>query len=175
MTINGEPLRFRLPDETPLLWALRDGANLTGPKHGCDSGDCGACMVLIDGQAVKSCQVTIAALEGADVTTIEGLSQGRAHPVQQAWLAEQVTQCGYCEPGMVIAVAALIRTSPSPSDAELEAIENICRCGIGPRLKKAIARAGRSATLPRERSAADQNLSSRFSNGSSDSAQSGAQ
>ncbi len=173
MTINGEPLRFLLPGETPLLWALRDAANLTGAKHGCDVGDCGACTVLIDGQAVKSCQVTIATLEGADVTTIEGLASDRAHPLQQAWLAEQVTQCGYCEPGMVMAVAALMRTSPNPSASELESITNICRCGIGPRLKKAIARAA-SAGRVRERMPtpqADAELSSRFSNGSSDSGQ----
>ena len=174
MTINGEPLRFLLPDDTPLLWALRDAANLTGAKHGCDSGDCGACTVLVDGQAVKSCQVTIATLEGADVTTIEGLGQDRAHPVQQAFLAEQVTQCGYCEPGMVMAIAALLRTSPNPSDGELQAIDNLCRCGIGPRVRKAIARAGR-ATAAAAPALPDKSLSSRFSNGSSDSVHSPSQ
>ncbi len=171
MTINGEPLRFLLPGDTPLLWALRDAANLTGAKHGCDSGDCGACTVLVDGQAVKSCRAPIATLEGAEVTTIEGLASDRAHPVQQAWLTEQVTQCGYCEPGMIMAVAGLLRTNPSPNAAEMESITNICRCGIGPRLKKAIARAA-NAQRTRERGASRQDdveLSSRFSNGSSDS------
>jgi isoquinoline 1-oxidoreductase alpha subunit len=145
MTINGEALNFRLSEETPLLWALRDAANLTGTNHGCDHGDCGACTVIVDGQATKSCLVTIASLEGADVVTIEGLSSGRSHPFKQAWLAEQVGQCGYCEPGIIMAVVALLRTSPNPSEQELESIGNICRCGIGPRLKKAIARTARAS------------------------------
>ncbi len=172
MTVNGEAVRFRLGGETPLLWALRDAANLTGTKHGCDHGDCGACMVMIDGQAVKSCQVTIATLEGADVVTIEGLSQGRSHPVQQAWLTEQVGQCGYCEPGMIMALAALLKTSPKPSTAELEAITNICRCGIGPRALKAVTRAAQvmagGANLQEiAKESPVSGLSSRFSNGSS--------
>ena len=133
-------MHFRLDSETPLLWALRDAANLTGAKYGCDSGDCGACTVIIDGQAIPSCSVTIGALEGADVTTIEGLSPDRSNPVQQAWAAEQVSQCGYCEPGMITALAALLRTSPNPLPEQLSAIGNICRCGIGPRVLKAVAR-----------------------------------
>lgn len=180
MTVNGEAVRFRLAGETPLLWALRDAANLTGAKHGCDSGDCGACTVTIDGQAVKSCQVTIATLEGADVVTIEGLSQGRSHPVQQAWLTEQVGQCGYCEPGMIMALAALMKTSPKPSAAELDVIANICRCGIGPRAVKAVARAAQAmagaASLQQiAKEAPVSDLSSRFSNGSSVEEQSAGQ
>lgn len=172
MTVNGEAIRFRMAGETPLLWALRDAANLTGTKHGCDHGDCGACTVMIDGQAVKSCQVTIATLEGAEVVTVEGLSQGRSHPVQQAWLAEQVGQCGYCEPGMIMALASLMKTNPKPSAAEFEVITNICRCGIGPRALKAVARAAQSMAggTSLQEIAKDvpvPDLSSRFSNGSS--------
>src|SRR5687768_11012646 len=112
MTVNGEPIRYRLDKDTPLLWALRDASNLTGTKYGCDSGDCGSCTVIVDGRAVLSCQVTIAALEGAGVVTIEGLSSGRNHPLQRAWAAEQVSQCGRCDPGYIMALAALMRGSP---------------------------------------------------------------
>jgi isoquinoline 1-oxidoreductase alpha subunit len=148
MTVNREPVRYRLDPATPLLWALRDASNLTGTKYGCDSGDCGACTVIIDGRAVASCTVAIAELEGADVTTIEGLSAGRSHPVQQAWLAEQATMCGYCEPGLIMAIAALLEATPNPSDEQLAGLPNICRCGAYPRIRKAIARAvqARSAT-----------------------------
>ena len=114
MTVNGEAVRFHLDPATPLLWALRDAANLTGAKYGCDSRDCGACTVIIDDRAVLSCTVSIGALEGADIVTIEGLSSGRAHPVQQAWAAEQVSQCGYCDPGLIMAIAALLKASPRP-------------------------------------------------------------
>ncbi len=145
MTVNGEAVRFHLDPETPLLWALRDAANLTGAKYGCDSRDCGACTVIVDGQAVLSCSVPIGALEGAQVTTIEGLSAGRSHPVQQAWLAEQVTMCGYCEPGFIMAIAALLEASPSPSEEQIAALPNICRCGAYPRIRKAISRAAQAA------------------------------
>jgi isoquinoline 1-oxidoreductase subunit alpha len=148
MTVNGEGMHFRLDPETPLLWALRDAANLTGAKYGCDTGECGACTVIIDGQAMTSCSVTIGALEGADVTTIEGLSPNRSHPVQQAWAAEQVSQCGYCEPGMIMALAALLKTSPNPLPEQLAAIANVCRCGIGPRVLKAVARASAAISGP---------------------------
>ena len=145
MTVNGEGVDYKLDPETPLLWALRDASNLTGTKYGCDSGDCGACTVIIDGQAVTSCSVTLSALEGAQVTTIEGLAPGVSHPVQQAWLAEQVTMCGYCEPGFVMAIAALLEANPSPSDEQIDALPNICRCGAYPRIRRAIRRAARAA------------------------------
>jgi len=146
MIVNGEPLEYRLDPETPLLWALRDASNLTGTKYGCDSQDCGACTVIIDGRAALSCGVAIGTLEGAEVTTIEGLSSGRSHPVQQAWLAEQVTMCGYCEPGFIMAIAALLRASPNPSEEQIGALPNICRCGAYPRIRKAIARAAQIGT-----------------------------
>jgi isoquinoline 1-oxidoreductase alpha subunit len=141
MTVNREPVHYKLDPATPLLWALRDASNLTGTKYGCDSGDCGACTVIVDGRAVTSCSVTIAELEGADVTTIEGLSAGRSHPVQQAWLAEQATKCGYSEPGFIIAIAALLDANPNPGEEEIGNLPNICRCGAYPRIRKAIARA----------------------------------
>src|SRR4051794_2625634 len=150
MIVNGEPIEYKLDPETPLLWALRDASNLTGTKYGCDSRDCGACTVIIDGQAVMSCGVTIGTLEGADITTIEGLASDRSHPVQQAWLAEQVTMCGYCEPGFIMAIAALLKTNPSPSDEQVAALPNICRCGAYVRIRKAIRRAAQTAApLPK--------------------------
>jgi isoquinoline 1-oxidoreductase alpha subunit len=145
MTVNGEGVHYRLDPATPLLWALRDASNLTGTKYGCDSRDCGACTVIIDGQAVTSCSVTIGSLEGAQVTTIEGLAPGAAHPVQQAWLAEQVTMCGYCEPGFIMAIAALLEANPSPTDGQIDALPNICRCGAYPRIRRAIRRAAQAA------------------------------
>ena len=144
MTVNGEAIQYRLDRDTPLLWALRDASNLTGTKYGCDSRDCGACTVIIDGRAVMSCSVALRELEGAQVTTIEGLSSGRSHPVQQAWLAEQATMCGYCEPGFIMAIAALLESGSVPSDEQLAALPNICRCGAYPRIRKAIARARQS-------------------------------
>ena len=139
MTVNGEGLEYKLDPDMPLLWALRDASNLTGTKYGCDSGDCGACTVIVDGRAALSCSVTLRELEGATVTTIEGL--GGKHPVQQAWLAEQVTMCGYCEPGFIMAIAALLEVNPTPSEEQIAALPNICRCGAYPRIRKAIARA----------------------------------
>ena len=176
MTVNGEALRYRLDPETPLLFALRDASNLTGAKHGCYSGDCGSCTVIVDGRAVLSCQVTIAAAEGADVTTIEGLAADRAHPLQQAWAAEQVSQCGRCDPGFIMALAALMRATPIPSPEQLSGLPNICRCGATPRMVKAIARAaavaGTLAAPKPDASAIDPVASSRFSNGSSGERQS---
>lgn len=148
-TVNGNPVHFKMAPETPLLWALRDAANLTGTKYGCGAGLCGACTVHIDGKAVRSCQMPIGSLEGTLVTTIEGLSDDRSHAVQQAWIAEQVPQCGYCQSGMIMAVAALLKTNPRPSDAEIDgSITNLCRCGTYPRIRKAIHRAARNDDAP---------------------------
>ena len=143
-TVNGQAVQYRMDPETPLLWALRDASNLTGTKYGCGTGVCGACTVNIDGQAVRSCQVPIGQLEGSFVTTIEALSRDRSHPVQQAWVAESVPQCGYCQSGMIMAAAALIERNDSPSDADIDAaINNICRCGTYPRIREAVRRAAR--------------------------------
>ena len=141
MTVNGEAIHYKLDPATPLLWALRDASNLTGTKYGCDSRDCGACTVIIDGKAVTSCSVTIGELEGASVTTIEGLSPDGSHPVQQAWLAEQVTMCGYCEPGFIMGIAAMLEANPNPTEADIAALPNLCRCGAYVRIRRAIRRA----------------------------------
>lgn len=146
LTVNDRPVEFLMDPATPLLWALRDAANLTGTKYGCGVGDCGACTVLVDGQALRSCLVTLAEAEGRAVITIEGLSADRSHPVQQAMVAEQAIQCGFCTPGIVMAAAALIQSNPSPGVDEIKAaIPNLCRCGVYPRLVRAIERAGRVA------------------------------
>lgn len=146
MTVNERPVEFVLDPATPLLWALRDAANLTGTKYGCGVGDCGACMVLVDGQALRSCLVSIAEAEGRAITTIEGLSRDRSHPVQQALVAEQAIQCGFCTPGIAIAAAALLAKNPNAGGDEIRAaITNLCRCGVYPRLVRAIERAGRVA------------------------------
>ena len=146
MTVNGRPVRFAMAPDTPLLWALRDAANLTGTKYGCGTGDCGSCMVIVDGEALRSCLITIAEAEGRFITTIEGLSRDRSHPVQQALVAEQAIQCGFCTPGIAIAAAALLESNPSPSREQIDAaIPNLCRCGVYPRLARAIELAGRVA------------------------------
>jgi len=141
-TVNGDPIHYKMDPRTPLLWALRDASNLTGTKYGCGAGQCGACTVHVDGVARRSCQVTIGAIEGSFVTTIEGLTADRSHPVQQAWVAESVPQCGYCQSGMIMAAAALLARNRDPSDAEIDAaMTNICRCGTYPRIRNAIRRA----------------------------------
>ena len=179
MTVNGEAIHYKLDPETPLLFALRDASNLTGTKHGCYSGDCGSCTVIVDGRAALSCQLTIAAAEGADITTIEGLAADRAHPLQQAWAAEQVSQCGRCDPGFIMALAALMRATPNPSPEQLAGLPNICRCGATPRILKAVTRAAQvaasmsSASLPSTGAKdAEHSESIRFSNGSAGQPQS---
>jgi isoquinoline 1-oxidoreductase alpha subunit len=143
-TLNDRPVAFRMDPQTPLLWGLRSAANLTGTKFGCGVGDCGACMVLIDGEAIRSCLVSLAEVEGRNVTTIEALSRDRSHPVQQAFVAEGAIQCGFCTPGMVIAAAALLARNAAPSKDEIAAaMPNLCRCGAYPRVVRAVQRAGR--------------------------------
>ncbi|MBK8630093.1 MAG: (2Fe-2S)-binding protein [Sphingomonadales bacterium] len=144
LTVNNQPVEFRMDPETPLLWALRDGANLTGTKYGCGTGECGACTVDVDGKPVLSCMASVGSLEGTVVTTIEGLSRDRSHPVQQAFAAEGVVQCGFCTPGMIMAASMLLKTNPTPSDADINAaITNLCPCGVYPRIRRAIRRAAR--------------------------------
>ncbi len=157
MTVNDRPVEFDLDPDMPLLYALREAANLTGTKSG--GGDkncaCGACMVLVDGTALRSCRITIAEAEGRFITTIEGLSRDRSHPVQQALVADQAIQCGYCTPGITIAAAALLQRNVAPSKEDIEtAITNMCRCGVYPRLVEAIQRAGRVAQRQESISAA---------------------
>ena len=145
LTVNNEAIEYLMDPETPLLFALRDGSNLTGTKYGCGTGSCGACTVDVDGRAVRSCQLPLGRAEGAFVTTIEGLSRERSHPVQLALIAANVPQCGFCIPGVTMAAAALLKQNASPSEEAIEAaITNICRCGIYPRLIEAIQRAGRA-------------------------------
>ena len=144
MTVNDRPVEFDLDPEMPLVYALREAANLTGTKS-CGGGDCvGACMVLVDGTALRSCRIVLAECEGRFITTIEGLSRDRSHPLQQAMVAEQAIQCGYCTPGIVMAGAALLQRNAAPSKEEVEeALQNLCRCGVYPRLVRAVQRAGR--------------------------------
>ena len=140
LIINGRAQQVDVDPDTPLLWVLRDTLGLTGTRYGCGIAQCGACTVHIDGVATRSCSVPVGAAEGAQVTTIEGLSpNGDLHPVQRAWIAHDVPQCGYCQSGMIMAVAALLKEKPQPSDAEIDvAITNICRCGTYARIRAAI-------------------------------------
>ena len=150
-TVNGQPVHYRMDPETPLLWALRDASNLTGTKYGCGAGLCGACTVHVDGRAMRSCQVPIGAIEGSFVTTIEALSRDRSHPVQQAWVAENVPQCGYCQSGMIMAAAALIEKNQHPTDEEIDAaITNICRCGSYVRIRAGIHQAAGMAAAKKK-------------------------
>ena len=142
LSINGTQHQVDLEPDTPLLWAIRDAVGLTGTKFGCGIAQCGACTVHIDGVAMRSCSVPIAAVAGKKITTIEGLSPDSKHPVQQAWLAEDVPQCGWCQSGQIMATAAFLKQNPNPTDADIDAnITNICRCGTYERLRRAIHRA----------------------------------
>ena len=140
LTLNGSPTSLDVAAETPLLWAIREQAGLTGTKFGCGIGACGACTVHIDGTPVRSCSIPVSSAAGRAVTTIEGLAvEGALHPVQQAWIEHQVPQCGYCQSGMIMAVAALLERSPEPTDDEIDAaVTNICRCGTYVRIRAAI-------------------------------------
>jgi isoquinoline 1-oxidoreductase alpha subunit len=140
ITVNGEARSIDVEPDTPLLWAIRDELGLTGTKFGCGIAVCGACTVHVNGRAVRSCTLPLSTVEGATVTTIEGLAKGGTlHPVQQAWIDHQVPQCGYCQPGMIMAVCALLEQRPQPSDDEIDAaITNICRCGTFVRVRRAI-------------------------------------
>lgn len=145
ITINGAKRVLSDDPATPLLWVLRDTLALTGTKFGCGAGLCGACTVHLDGKPVRSCVTPISAVGSRQVTTIEGLSTNRSHPVQMAWIAEQVPQCGYCQSGQIMAAAALLATKPNPTDAEIDAAMagNLCRCGTYPRIRRAIHRAAK--------------------------------
>ncbi|MGD0723587.1 MAG: (2Fe-2S)-binding protein [Roseiarcus sp.] len=146
LTVNGVERRIEVEADTPLLWALRDTLGLTGVKFGCGIGACGACTVLVGAEATRSCSVLVSDLEGAAITTIEGLSPDRSHPLQRAWIAGQVPQCGYCQSGMIMAAAALLRANPKPDDAAIDAaMTNICRCGTYGRIRAAIRRAAEAA------------------------------
>ena len=145
LRVNGAVREIDVDPETPLLWVLRDWLGLYGTKYGCGVGICGACTVHLDGGAVRSCTTPIGSVGARAVTTIEGLAGVSApHPVQSAWIAEQVPQCGYCQPGMIMAAAALLAAQPQPSDAQIDSgITNLCRCGTYPRVRRAIHRAAR--------------------------------
>jgi isoquinoline 1-oxidoreductase alpha subunit len=141
LTVNGRAETLDLPPEMPLLWALRDGLNLTGTKYGCGVAACGACTVHVDGQAVRSCQTSLGDVAGTSVTTIEGLGSPAAlHAVQAAWVAGQVAQCGYCQSGQIMQAAAFLAENPDPSEEEIdEAMSgNLCRCGTYPRIRAAV-------------------------------------
>jgi len=149
--VNGKPQSVDVDPDTPLLWVLRDNLRLTGTKYGCGIGQCGACTVHLDGNPTRSCSIAVSEVAGKTVTTIEGLSADRSHAIQQAWIAEQVPQCGYCQSGQVMAAASLLTKKPKPTDADIDRSMsgNICRCGTYQRIRRAIHRAaGQLSTEP---------------------------
>jgi len=142
LKINGKNRLVDVEEDTPLLWAIRDTVGLTGTKYGCGIQQCGACTVLIGKRPVRSCGITVGEVAGKDITTIEGLSPDSRHPVQLAWVEEQVPQCGYCQSGQIMAASSLLERKPNPTDQEIDrAMLNLCRCGTYPRIRKAIHRA----------------------------------
>lgn len=145
LRVNGRDHTVDIPPDMPLLWALRDVLGLTGTKYGCGMAQCGACTVHLDGQTIRSCVTPASAAAGREITTIEGLSSNANHPVQEAWIAEDVPQCGYCQSGQLMAAAALLAADPDPSDAEIDRAMSgiICRCGTYDRIRRAIHRAAR--------------------------------
>jgi isoquinoline 1-oxidoreductase subunit alpha len=148
LTVNGTSQRVDVSPDTPLLWVLRDNLGLTGTKYGCGMALCGACTVHVNGQATRSCVMPISAAAGKSVLTIEGLSRDGNHPLQQAWIAEEVPQCGYCQSGQIMAAAVLLRENPRPSDSDIDDAMsgNICRCGTYQRIRRAIHRAAAAST-----------------------------
>ena len=143
LAINGTKHVVELDDDTPLLWIIRDTLGLTGTKFGCGVGVCGACTILENGNAVRACQIPCSASAGRSFTTIEGLSPDANHPCQRAWIEEDVAQCGYCQPGMIMTACALLKAKPNPTDTDIDEVmsESVCRCGTYPRIRKAILRA----------------------------------
>jgi isoquinoline 1-oxidoreductase subunit alpha len=146
LTINGKTHKVDADPKMPLLWVIRDLANLKGTKYGCGMAQCGACTVHLNGNPVRSCSVPVSAVARQAITTVEGLSADNSHPVQQAWITEQVPQCGYCQSGQVMAAAALLKRNPNPTDADIDAAMNghICRCGTYTRIRKAIKTAAKN-------------------------------
>lgn len=146
MTINGTNVNIEVEPDTPVLWVLREQLNLTGTKYGCGIGACGACTVLLEGQAIRSCLLPVSAIEGKNIETIEGLEKnGELSEIQKAWIAHQVPQCGYCQSGMLMATTALLRNNQKPTDAEIEsAVNNICRCGTFQQVRAAIQSVSKS-------------------------------
>jgi aerobic-type carbon monoxide dehydrogenase small subunit (CoxS/CutS family) len=147
LSVNGQPKQVDVAAGTPLLWVLRDTLNMTGTKYGCGIAQCGACTVHLDGEATRSCVTTVDSVGARKITTIEGLSPDRSHPLQKAWIAEQVPQCGYCQSGMLMTAAALLARTPKPTDVDIDASlgAHICRCGTYQRIRRALHRAAGNA------------------------------
>jgi len=150
ITINGAKREVDVDDDTPLVWVLRDTLSMTGTKFGCGVGECGSCTILENGKAVRSCQIAANDAKGRSFITIEGLSRDADHPCQRAWLEEDVAQCGYCQPGMILTACSLLHEHPTPTDEEIDQVisGSVCRCGTYPRMRKAIRRA---ATMMQEK------------------------
>jgi len=148
LRVNNKDISIDIDGQTPLLWVLRDTLKLKGTKFGCGAGLCGACTVHVDGEPVRSCSFPVSAVGEREITTIDGLSDNADHPVQQAWQALRVSQCGYCQSGMIMSATALLNKTPNPTDADIDReMTNICRCGSYPRVRDAIKNVARSITL----------------------------